>query len=232
MSLGLYRLFANHVWILTESKGSSPAAYPNLSSNALDDLSYDMTSFFDQTLSHPSLHPENLGIIRGRKAWTCYLDVIVLSDAGNVWDAIWLGARAALWDTKVPRTRSIEYKATKRGKAAGDMDVDEDVRSGLDTRHMRSEVADFELSDYWDEGEVLDGRDAWPICVTLNIVRGTLRLDCRAEHLSRFLLHISWMRRVKKRQRQRCNFFWYIPSERVASLKCRRCACWVQERLS
>ena len=29
---------------------------------------------------------------------------------------------------------------------------------------------DFELPDYWDEGEVLAGREKWPICVTLNLV--------------------------------------------------------------
>ncbi|KIP04195.1 hypothetical protein PHLGIDRAFT_60586, partial [Phlebiopsis gigantea 11061_1 CR5-6] len=30
-------------------------------------------------------------------------------------------------------------------------------------------ATDFELPDYWDEGEVLQGREAWPVCVTLNI---------------------------------------------------------------
>jgi exosome complex component RRP42 len=28
---------------------------------------------------------------------------------------------------------------------------------------------DFELPDYWDEGEVLGGRERWPVCITLNI---------------------------------------------------------------
>lgn len=91
-----------------------------------------------------------------------------------------MAARAALWDTKVPRTRSVEYKARKGGSStttaagktggSGDMDVDEDTPSGFDTRQIQN-ATDFELPDYWDEGEVLDGRDKWPVCVTLNLVR-------------------------------------------------------------
>lgn len=124
----------------------------------------------------------------GKKAWVLHLDIVVLVDSGNVYDAVFMAARAALWDTKVPRTRSVEYKAKKgvvgaggavsgtTGKKSagegggGDMDVDEEVVSGFDTRQIRN-ATDFELPDYWDEGEVLDGRDAWPVCVTLNLVR-------------------------------------------------------------
>ncbi len=63
-----------------------------------------------------------------------------------------MAARAALCDTKVPRTRGVEYKARKD--------------SGFDTR---TAPTDFELPDYWDEGEVLAGSDTWPVCITLNI---------------------------------------------------------------
>jgi exosome complex component RRP42 len=104
------------------------------------------------------------------------LDLIVLSDSGNIYDAMFMAARAALWDTKVPRTRSVEYKAMKGGTARrerggdGDMDVDTQRMSGFDTRQYTNKATDFELPDCWDEGEVLDGRDKWPICVTLNLV--------------------------------------------------------------
>ncbi|KIM41699.1 hypothetical protein M413DRAFT_18712 [Hebeloma cylindrosporum] len=176
----------------------SPAAYPHLSSSALDDLQYDITTVLHETLTHRSLHPKNLGILIGKKAWVLHLDIVVLVDSGNVYDAVFMAARAALWDTKVPRTRSVEYKAKKgvvgaggaisssigKKKGAGsgeeggggDMDVAEEVVSGFDTRQIRN-ATDFELPDYWDEGEVLDGRDAWPVCVTLNVVPPTHFLD-------------------------------------------------------
>jgi exosome complex component RRP42 len=143
-----------------------------------------MTTVLSETLTHRSLHPKNLGILAGKKAWVLHLDLVVLVHSGNVYDALFMAARAALWDTKVPRTRSVEYKAKKEvagcaiggaGKKSagegggGDMDVDEEVVSGFNTRQIQNAI-DFELPDYWDEGEVLDGRDAWPVCVTLNLV--------------------------------------------------------------
>jgi exosome complex component RRP42 len=137
-----------------------------------------MSAVLHQTLSHHSLHPKNLGIIRRKKSWLLNLDLIVLSDSGNIYDAMFMAARAALWDTKVPRTRSVEYKAMKGGtmlreRGDDDMDIDASIRSGFDTRQYTNKATDFELPDYWDEGEVLDGRDKWPVCVTLNLVRAS-----------------------------------------------------------
>ncbi|KAK7042495.1 RNase-PH domain-containing protein [Favolaschia claudopus] len=158
----------------------SPSAYPHLSSSALDDLQQDMSTLLHQTLSHPSLHPPNLSIIPNKKSWLLNLDCVVLADAGNTYDALFMAARAALWDCKVPRTRAVEYKAPSNAPGAkvlesGEMDVDETAgdsaanQSGFDTRSIARAV-DFELPDYWDEGEVLGGRDRWPVCVTMNAV--------------------------------------------------------------
>lgn len=132
-----------------------------------------MTTILHQTLSHSSLHPPNLGILRGKKSWLLNLDIVVLSDRGNVYDALFMAARAALWDTKVPRTKSVEYKARNgpaivSGSAGESGDID--LESSFDTRQIQN-ATDFELPDYWDEGEILGGRDRWPICVTMNLVR-------------------------------------------------------------
>lgn len=165
-------------------KDSSPSAYPHLSSNALDELQYDLTTVLHQTISHPTLHPQNLGILPGKKAWLLSLDVAVLSDAGNIHDAIFMASRAALWDTKVPRTRAIQYQTRGSAPTLGSADVDMDNEggqeagsSGFDTRDVAKTAADFELPDYWDEGEVLSGRENWPLCVTLNILSPIHFLD-------------------------------------------------------
>ncbi|KAJ7132904.1 ribosomal protein S5 domain 2-type protein [Mycena crocata] len=153
----------------------SPSAYPHLSAPALDDLQHDMSTLLHQTLAHPSLHPANLGILAGKKSWLLNLDCVVLADAGNAYDALFMVARAALWDCKVPRTRGVEYKAAAapgtKVAESGEMDVDRDAqvqRSGFDTRSI-AQAVDFELPDYWDEGDVLSGRERWPVCVTLNV---------------------------------------------------------------
>ena len=153
------------------AKKSSPAAYSYLSATALDDLQHDYSTTLNDVLSHASLRPPNLGIIPGRKAWLLTLDLMVLSDAGNIYDALFMAARAALWDTRVPRTRAIEYRPDKKDKGGSEMmDVDPESQSGLDTRRSKAPATDFELEDSWDDGVVLGGRDAWPLSVTLNLV--------------------------------------------------------------
>ena len=154
-----------------DCEASSPAAYPHLSSVALDDLSYDMTIILNQCLSHPSLHPKNLGVIPRRKSWLLNLDLMVLSDSGNVYDVLFLAARSALWDTKVPKTRSVQYQ--QKYNTSGDQDIEMSAGgpgSVFNTREVTT-AADFELADYWDEGEPLDINREWPVCVTLNLVR-------------------------------------------------------------
>lgn len=101
---------------------------------------------------------------------------MVLSDAGNVYDALFMAARAALWDTHVPKIRAVEYRRDK-AKDSSDMDVDPESQSGLDTRSKAS-ATDFELEDSWDEGPLLGGRDAWPVCVTLNLVLFSSLFGC------------------------------------------------------
>ncbi|KAA1470948.1 ribosomal protein S5 domain 2-like protein [Dentipellis sp. KUC8613] len=159
------------------SVSCSPSAYPHVSYTALDDLQYDYTTLMQDILAHPSLHPPNLSILRGKKSWLLALDLVVLSDSGNIYDALFMAARAALWDTKVPRTRSVEYRANGSRPAGGnDMDVDQEKQSGLDTRQVKT-ATDFELEDYWDEGEPLGGRDKWPVCITLNLLPPLSYLD-------------------------------------------------------
>ncbi|KAI0250610.1 ribosomal protein S5 domain 2-like protein [Lactifluus subvellereus] len=161
----------------------SPAAYSHLSAAALDDLQHDYSAILHDVLSHASLRPPNLGIVPGRKSWLLTLDLMVLSDAGNVYDALFMAARAALCDTHVPRTKAVEYRPNKREgeRDGGDMDVDSEQQSGLDTRRAKAPAADFELEDYWDDGAVLGGRDAWPVGVTLNLFPGVHFLDATTQ---------------------------------------------------
>ncbi|KAL4071909.1 ribosomal protein S5 domain 2-like protein [Scleroderma citrinum] len=160
------------------SVSCSPAAYPSLSSPALDDLQSDLSTLLGSILSHPSLRPKNLEIVPGKKAWVLRLDAIVFSDAGNIVDCLMMACRAALWDTRVPRTKGVEYRVSGKESSRDDGDMDMDVRtkSLLETRET-STVTDFELADYWDDGEVLETRDAWPVCVTLNMLPTVHILD-------------------------------------------------------
>ncbi|KAN0088675.1 Ribosomal protein S5 domain 2-type fold [Tylopilus felleus] len=176
----------------------SPAAYPSLSSNALDDLQSDLTILVESVLSHPSLRPDNLVIVPGKKAWAAKLDAVVFADGGNIVDCLMLACRAALWDTKVPRTKAVEYKAPRRRVAQVDvgMDVDADdaaeEKGSLETKDT-SNATDFELTDYWDEGERLNGRDSWPVCVTLNVLSNVHFLDATLQEEASVALRMHVM---------------------------------------
>ncbi|KAN0078313.1 hypothetical protein V8E55_010370 [Tylopilus felleus] len=144
------------------------------SSNALDDLQSDLTILLESVLSHPSLQPDNLVIVprTGKKAWAVKLDAVVFADGGNIVDCqVMLTCRAALWDTKVPRT-----KAACRTSRCRDADGATEEKGGLETKDTR-DATDFELTDCWDEGEVLSGRDSWLVCVTLNVLSKVHFLD-------------------------------------------------------
>jgi len=129
-----------------------------------------MTIILNQCLSHPSLHPKNLGIIPRRKSWLLNLDAIVLSDSGNVYDALFLAARSALWDTKVPKTRSVQYQPKSNVLSDQDVEMSADGSGSIFNTREIANAADFELADYWDDGEPLKITQEWPVCVTLNLV--------------------------------------------------------------
>lgn len=117
---------------------------------------------------------ETLTILPGRKAWLLNLDAVVLSDGGNVHDVMFMACRAALWSTRVPKTRAVEYrdpaqKSVAEDIAGGDVEMADLWKASVQTKKA-TKAADFELEDYWDHGEPLAGRARCPVAITLNLV--------------------------------------------------------------
>jgi len=94
----------------------------------------------------------------------------VLSDSGNVYDALFLAARSALCDTKVPKTRSVQYQPKSNVLSDQDVEMSADGSGSIFNTREIANAADFELADYWDDGEPLKITQEWPVCVTLNLV--------------------------------------------------------------
>lgn len=171
----------------------SPAAYPHLNGNQQDDIQSDLTSILQATFTSNDgststtptfLHQmsETLTILPGRKAWLLNLDAVVLSDGGNVYDVLFMACRAALWNTRVPKTRAVEYRDPTQKGVAGEKTINNDVemtdlwKSSVQTKKA-TKAADFELEDYWDHGEPLAGRARCPIAITLNLLPTVHILD-------------------------------------------------------
>lgn len=71
------------------------------------------------------------------------MDALVLDYGGNLVDAVFMGTRAAIFDTRIPKTEVQDL---------GDGNFD------------------FEVLDDAEDTEVVEGREDMPICVTLNKV--------------------------------------------------------------
>lgn len=115
---------------------------------------------------------ETLTILPGRKAWLLNLDAVVLSDGGNIHDVLFMSCRVALWSTRVPKTKAVEYRDSAQKRAAGegdDVEMADIWKASVQTKKI-ARAADFELEDYWDQGEPLAGRSLCPLAVTLNVV--------------------------------------------------------------
>ncbi|KAG8811119.1 hypothetical protein FRC18_003654 [Serendipita sp. 400] len=159
----------------SNSKSAAATTNANATTANANASSRRSFSFFEELESE-------LVILPGRKAWTLYLDAVVLSDAGNLYDVLFLACRGALWDTRVPRTRAVEYQQQQRqpnrgggrgergGGAGGDGEEDMWKEAIRQKGQSQSRAADFELEDTSEAGKRLSGREKCPVAVTLNIL--------------------------------------------------------------
>ena len=95
--------------------------------------------------------PFNFTIDPAQDAWTVHLGAAILFDGGNVYDALFLAAAAALAETAVPSDRRARSGGCDVGSSAA-------TSSGLDPGN---------LSGDWDDGERLIVDGSWPVCVIL-----------------------------------------------------------------
>lgn len=147
---------------------SSQSAYPNKLATQLDEMSSDLSTMLTSAFSSCLTPSAQLTIVPRKKSWLLNIEALVLADCGNVFDAILIAIHGALWDLRIPRTRSVEFEARGDRDEAGNQDS---MKTLLKQRRKVTTGAEFDLEDYWDEGEHLRNRSALPIGMTLNLVR-------------------------------------------------------------
>ena len=74
----------------------------------------------EQILGHSSLRPRNLVIVEGKKGWRVHVELVVLREDGNVYDALFLAARTALVEARVPGTRGVSVSEFELVDGDGD----------------------------------------------------------------------------------------------------------------
>ncbi|KAF9934795.1 Exosome complex component RRP42 [Linnemannia zychae] len=134
----------------------APSASQQFEGRGADDLNNELTQMMTRFLSHSStaaptsslpssstggINLSKLCIIPGEQCWILYIDALILDYGGNLVDAIFMATRAAIFDTRIPKTEVQDL---------GDGNFD------------------FEVLDDAEDTDIVEGRENMPICVTLN----------------------------------------------------------------
>jgi len=155
---------------------SAPTALPSLKPELPLHLASLLTSLFSSSSLPPSLLSQ-LAVIPSAKAWTLYLDILILSSAGgNLIDLSILAARSALANVRLPQTRSIGFDDDEDGSDARidgtgtGMTQDEGFSGLVKGGKAGKKAVDFELIDGGEQGVRLHGREDLPIAITFDLV--------------------------------------------------------------
>ncbi|GAA5943992.1 uncharacterized protein JCM15063_006138 [Sporobolomyces koalae] len=163
----------------------APTALPSLKAELPLHLASLLTSLYSTACLPPSLVSQ-LCVIPGAKAWTLYLDVLVLSSAGgNVVDLAVLAARAALVNVRLPQTRSIGFGDDDDNDAKGEgmgtgMTQDEGFSGLVKGGKAGKKAVDFELVDAGEQGSRLQDWQDLPISITFDLIDQVPHLDSTA----------------------------------------------------
>ncbi|KAJ2960633.1 hypothetical protein NQZ79_g4042 [Umbelopsis isabellina] len=121
----------------------SPSASQQFEGHGADDLNNELTQALQRVLGGPQcgINFEKLCIIKGQQCWVVYIDAMILDYSGNVTDAIFIATKAALFNTRIPKTQ---------------------------IQDMGDGEFEFEVLDDVEDAERLEGVENVPVGVTLN----------------------------------------------------------------
>ncbi|WFD29713.1 hypothetical protein MSPP1_000724 [Malassezia sp. CBS 17886] len=138
-------------------------------------------------------------VVPHAKYWLLHVDVYVLSwSGGNVLDTLFAAVFAALWGTRLPRTKLLAMDTRAGADTAGVVGADNDpagmkfITRGRRTAAAKSTATmDFALLDDADGGAHLHGREGLPVCVSVYPLGDTFLLDPTLEEESSLRTCIS-----------------------------------------
>ncbi|CAH1108198.1 unnamed protein product [Psylliodes chrysocephalus] len=86
----------------------SANATPDFEGRGGEDLAVTISSTLSSAYSSSlAFDLRKLCILHGRKCWKLYVDILILECGGNLFDAVSLAVKAALWNTQVPFVKNI-----------------------------------------------------------------------------------------------------------------------------
>ncbi|KAL1915816.1 uncharacterized protein VTP21DRAFT_6204 [Calcarisporiella thermophila] len=121
----------------------SPSASQQYEGKGADEINNELTQIMNRFLggSQSGIDLVKLCIVPGQHCWVINIDAMILDYGGNAVDALFIATRAALFNTRIPKT------------------VVQDVGDGQ---------VEFEVLDDVEQADRLEGMENIPLCVTVN----------------------------------------------------------------
>ncbi|XP_023023763.1 exosome complex component Rrp42 [Leptinotarsa decemlineata] len=101
----------------------SANATPDFEGRGGEDLAIEIANTLSSAYrSQLAFDLKKLCILKGRKCWKVYVDILLLECGGNLFDAVSLAVKAALWNTQVPLVKKVNIDGNNV-----EVDVSEDL---------------------------------------------------------------------------------------------------------
>ncbi|XP_017778507.1 PREDICTED: exosome complex component RRP42 [Nicrophorus vespilloides] len=92
----------------------SANATPDFEGRGGDNLATEISNCLSSAYkSSTAFDAGKLCILKGSKCWKLYVDILLLECGGNLYDAVSLAVKAALWDTRIPLVKSVVVDGNK-----------------------------------------------------------------------------------------------------------------------
>lgn len=87
----------------------SANATPDFEGRGGEDLAVQIANTLSAAYQSPlAFDLRKLCIVKGRKCWKFFIDILILECGGNLYDAVSLAVKAALWNTQIPLIKKID----------------------------------------------------------------------------------------------------------------------------
>jgi len=85
-----------------------PSASPEYEGRGAEVFNVELSRVIERLLTETyAINMKSLCLVTGRQCWVIYIDAMVLDSAGNLFDAISITTRAALFNTKIPKVNVV-----------------------------------------------------------------------------------------------------------------------------
>ncbi|KAJ8919845.1 hypothetical protein NQ315_006374 [Exocentrus adspersus] len=87
----------------------SANATPDFEGRGGEELAVQISNALSSAYRSPNVFDlRKLCILKGKKCWKLYVDILLLECGGNLFDAVSLAVKAALWNTQVPLVKQVD----------------------------------------------------------------------------------------------------------------------------